>query len=148
MKTRKIFISLCFITAFLAVGLSKANAQVFQNKDYPWEGYLWVGCANGGQGEWLYGTLHQHLVVHFDKEGNQVKTHFNYIKSEFQGLESEEVFTVFGASNMGPTPNSLFDFNEALILMGDKGTKVVIKTKWSVNLEGEWEMKLFFEKCI
>ncbi len=136
------------ITVLIAAGFINVKAQAFQERDLPWTGYLWAGCANGGQGELLYGTLHQHTVFQLDEAGNLKNAHFNYHHtSEFKGLESNEIFKVYGASNMGPDNQSPFIFVETLQLRGDMGTKVVIKTKWQLTQDGEFVMELFFEKC-
>ena len=133
--------------AVIFAGLGQLNAQVLQEKDLPFYFCGWVGCANNGQGEYLCGTVHQHAVTHFDKDGNADWFHFNYDKSVFIGSKSGEVFTMFGGSNMGVHPFSPFEFIETIQLRGDKGTKVGVKTKYHYTPEGEFVMDLFFEKC-
>ena len=135
------------IVALFTVSFYQGNAQVLQEKDLPFYFCGWVGCANNGQGEYLCGTVYQHGVTHFDKDGNMDWFHYNYYKSEFIGSESGEVFTLFGGSNMGVHPFTPFEFIETLQLKGNMGTKVVIKTKYHLTPEGEFVMDLFFEKC-
>jgi hypothetical protein len=146
MKTLKI----CFmiLAALIVAGSGQLKAQVQQEKDLPFFFCGWVGCANNGQGEDICGTLYEHAVLHFDKNGNMDWFHYNYNKSVFIGTKSGEVFTLFGGSNMGVHPFSPFEFNETIQLRGDMGTKVVVKTKYHITPEGEFVMDLFFEKCV
>jgi hypothetical protein len=145
MKTLKI--GFMIFAALIVAGFGQLNAQVLQEKDLEFYFCGWVGCANNGQGEDLCGTVHQHAVTHFDKDGNISWYHFNYDKSVFIGSKSGEVFTMFGASNMGILLFSTNEFNETIQLRGDKGTKVVVKTKYHYTPENEFVMDLFFEKC-
>jgi len=144
MKTFKI-IAVIF-AVLIAAGFSKANAQAVQDKALSWTDCFYSECANNGNGEWICGTLIQHAVFRYNKDGSLKSIHCNYIESEFIGQSSGEVFTFIGASK-GDFVKFPFGFNETAILSGDKGTKVVIKTKFHVISEVEIVWELFFEKC-
>lgn len=133
----------------IAAGVSQLNAQVLQEKELPFYFCGWVGCANGGLGEELCGTVYQHAVIHFDNNGNSDWFHFNYIKEKsiFIGQTSGEEFVLIGASNMGSHPSTSFEFNETIQLRGNKGTKAVVRTKYHYSPDGEFIMDMFFEKC-
>ena len=122
MKTLRIYI--LGFTVFLALGLIKVNAQVLHWNDYPWDGDFIVDCPNSDI-KVLKGTLVQDFVIHLDKEGNWIKINGQYDKSEYIA-NTGEAFRVFGAITIVLTED--FCFNETLLFLGDRGTKMLAKT--------------------
>ena len=136
----------------IAAGFSTINAQAYQDKNAQWTGWLWVGCANNGEGEWFYGTLYEHGVFGGQKYKDGWFAHWNYDKSSvFTGEISGEVLSVIGATNVkfNKLSEGSMEWNEMLVFKGDKGTEILVKTKWHWNPEdNDYEMELFFENCL
>ena len=155
MKTQKIGLYLCIITGLLTVGLSSANAQAVQVRPETWTGCLHVFCAINSEGDDICGTLEAHGVYRFDRYGAMTGAHFNHLKSEFTSTKTGEIFRVFGVTNMkyNKIGDSSLEWNEMLILSGDRGTKYLIKTIFHEIYDAgknsiDFEMELFFDKCI
>ena len=147
MKTLKI--SMLIIVALLAVGFSKGNAQAVVNEDFVFDGPLAVTCTNNGQVEELVGILHQHAVFLYDKEGNMKRIICEYKEATYYSQILDEHFNIHGASNGNFAGDwNLTRFYDTFVLFGDKGTKILCKTKFVINQNGDLEMQLSFEKCI
>ena len=147
MKTLKI--RLLIIVALFAVGFSQGNAQAVVDKDYVYSGPLVVTCTNNGQVEELVGELHQHAVFLYDKEGQMKRVVLSYVGGSYYSQIKDEHFDIHGASNLNFVGDwNLTRFYETVLLFGDKGTKILVKTKFTINQNGDLEMELFFEKCV
>jgi len=153
MKTFRI--SFVIFTALFAAGFSTVFGQAVQVRPETWTGCLYVGCALNGAGDNICGTLEAHGVYRFNKEGVMTGAHFNHKKSEFTSVTTGEIFKVYGATNYkyNKLSDTSVEFNETLILSGDRGTKYIIKTRFfeiynEANEIVDSKTEVYFERCI
>jgi hypothetical protein len=136
MKTLKLFIAVCFIIGFTL----NLNAQTTTSKII--DGYIevYIPCVP----EIAVGVVSLTEVLHFDKDGNLTKWHYNAIGGELVGPVSGTIYHPVGCTqSMVKSSLSNGAHTETLtnsyMFIGKNGVNFVAKDVWHVTITSDGE---------
>lgn len=146
MKTLKIFALLCVLLVFT----TKVNAQTVVTKDVDNNASFGIDCIN----EWATGTITFHQMLHYDKDGNLIRSQFQPT-GEFTGETSGTIYSLkgiwqdnlqLGTSNGANTDNSQIIYRLVGQSGPNKGVNIRFHGLWHLVFNPDGEIQVVFWK--